>query len=182
MAVTRQRPRRFGANPRTSSSTSASCSAHSVKYHSRGTLSLMTLASAAKRRQGAGGCGQALRRGTCSWRCDVIEMTHYCRHHGWEFESGDGALRGSGTTLHESVDAAERAVRVHLSALRGYDVPRNSACLEMRHATGDAAVTSNPAIRWQYAGPPLAGSRIASADFVEHGWASSHRRAAIRTI
>ena len=70
----------------------------------------------------------------------MIAVTHHLGRDGWDFEFGHGESRDSGRTLHESVDAAERAVRMHLSARRGYEVPLDSARREMRHITGASAV------------------------------------------
>jgi hypothetical protein len=88
----------------------------------------------------------------------VIEVTHHSSQHGWDFEFGDGASRDSLRTLHESVDAAERAVRAYLSTSRGYDVPLNSARREIRHLTGGpASVLAGARPReWSIAGWQLA--------------------------
>jgi hypothetical protein len=89
----------------------------------------------------------------------VIEVTHHSSRHGWDFEFGEGASRDSVGTLHESVDAAERSVCGHLSTLRGYDVPINSARLEMRHVTGDRALAPGGVRRREWG---IAARRLAT--------------------
>lgn len=66
----------------------------------------------------------------------MINVTHFSNDDGWEFESDKAGLAGGGRTLSASVAAAERAARVHFSAVRGAPVPLDRARRELRHRTG----------------------------------------------